>query len=205
MGDEVGQPEGGGERADGARRFLIKESPDGVALRVWIGMLVGGGSAFLLLRNRLELEVLLIPVFYCALAGMALIAWLFPPPKVCVFVGVDGVVVWGRFIPYAAITGVRQEWRYRAAGSADEGFTVWSEADVWTIFLDVRGGESLLVESLDYDRSGIKTEVPEHQNDRGAKVVRAIEAGQAAWLALHGGPEPFQERDAIGEVGWTER
>ena len=62
-----------------------------------------------------------------------LIAWLSPPSKVWVFVGVDGVGVRGRFIPYAAIEGVREEWRYRAAGS--EGHSAWLEADIWTIYL----------------------------------------------------------------------
>jgi len=37
------------------------------------------------------------------------------------------------------------------------------------------------------------TGVPEHQNDRGAEVMRAIEAGVAAWLAGHGNAERSQE------------
>ena len=193
MGDAVGQPEGGSERPEGARRFLIKASPNSAALRVLIGMLLGGGSALVLLRDRIEFASLLAAVFFCGLVCTLLIVWLFPPPRVCVFVGVDGVVVWGRFIPYAAIKGVRQEWRHRAAGSSSDGYTAWPEADIWTIFLDLRSGESLRVESLVYDRSGIDTGVPERQNERGVEVVRAMKAGLAARRARHRGPEPYQE------------
>jgi hypothetical protein len=53
-------------------------------------------------------------------------AWL-PPCKSWVFVGGDGVVVWGRFIPYAAIKGVREEWRYQAEGF-DGQMSAWGEA-----------------------------------------------------------------------------
>ena len=191
MGDIVGQREGGSEHPEGARRFLIKESPNGVLRRTLIGMLLGGGPASLGLSG-LEWVHLLSLAGFCGIVCTSLIFWLFPLPKVCVFVGVDGVSLWGRFIPYAAIEGVREEWQYRAGGS--EGQLGWSEADIWTIYLDLRGGESLEVESLVYDRLfSDNTRAPECQNDRGAEVMQAIEAGLAAWLAARGESEPSQE------------
>ncbi|APR78911.1 Hypothetical protein A7982_04258 [Minicystis rosea] len=185
------QRDGGSEPSDGERRFLVKESPNGVALRILLGMLVGGASACFLLRDRFDDGVyLLLVAFLAGLACSALIAWLFPPPKVCVFVGVDGVALWGRVIPYAKIKGVREEWRHRAAGN-DGGQSAWSEADIWTIHLDLHGGKSLRVESLEYDRSSIDTSVPEHQNERGAALIQAIEAGLSAWREGH--HEPSRE------------
>ena len=188
-----GARKGNRKRPKDARRFLIKPSPQGMTQRALIGMLVGGALAFLVLRNHLGLSSLLFLVPNFGIVCAILMAWLFPPPKVCIFVGVDGVVVWGRFVPYAAIEGVRQEWRYRAAGSSTDGYAAWSEADIWTIFLDLRGGESLLVETLEYERSGTDTTVSEHQNDRAADVVEAMEAGMSAWHAGYDGPEPSQE------------
>lgn len=202
MRNAMGESRGGHKRPKAKRRFLIKPSPKGLTQRALIGMLVGGASAFLLLYDHFGLWDLLSPAFYCGVACAVVIGWLFPPPKVCVFVGVDGVVVWGRFIPYAAIEGVRQEWRYRPANSSSVKDTAMSEADIWTIFLDLRGGESLLVETLEYDRSGTDSRVPEHQNDRAADVVQAMEAGISAWHAGYDGPEPSQE-ELIARGGRT--
>lgn len=182
----------GGERRESARQFLVKDSPGGSTLRALTGLLLGGGSAFLLVGDRLDFVYVLWIGALGVTVACLLIFWLFPPRKVCVFVGVDGVDVWGRFIPYASIEGVRQDWQYQAAGN-DGGQGAWPEADVWTIFLDLRAETPVRVESMTYERSGTDTRAPEHQNVRGADVVRAIEAGLAAWRAGHGGPAPAQE------------
>ncbi len=181
------------EHPEETRRFLIKESPHGIGNRGLIGMLMGGGCAYLLFGDLVEWATLIGIAGGFGIVCTLLIAWLFPPPKVCVFVGVDGVAVWGRFIPYATIGGVRQEWEYRPAGSSGYGGpdASWSEADIQTMFLDLRSGESLRVDSLEYERSS--TGKPQIQNDRGSELTRAIEAGLAAWLAGHGRPEPTQE------------
>lgn len=92
--------------------------------------------------------------------------------KVGIVVGVDGVLVRGRFIPRSKIGAVCHEARERGVGENNYN-------DIWVVFLRLEGGEEVdLIQRC--VNSGTADAV-------GAELAGALEAARANWVEGHRG------------------
>lgn len=150
------------------RRFTISPAR-GVPLRYFVGACLVFTAATLL---SMMTPVPFLPALVFGLLGLAAIAWSYPPTTLVV--GADGVVVRGRFIPYACICGVHHE---RALGFHAVGGSEYDDAMeeryTWRAYL-----------SLDDRSIDLTTRITRAEADpQGAELVSAIEAARAVWLA----------------------
>jgi hypothetical protein len=152
----------------------------------WAAILTGGG-----------------PLFFVLAAAAR--AWSCPSSQ-SVEVGIDGVLVGARFIPYGAIGSVEHERRARMVtvalqGGGEDEQTVY----YWTVSLvvgGVRGGGPLLGgETIDLVTSHVESEDP-----LGAGIARAIEEAWVAWRAgqRDDGCEGQLSRGARNSSEWLE-
>lgn len=93
--------------------------------------------------------------------------------KVGIVVGVDGVLVRGRFIPRFKIGAVCHEARQRDVGEFGQ--------DIWVVFLRLEGGEE--VDLIGRCVTGGTADA------EGAEFARAIEAARANWIDGQRGPD----------------